>query len=370
MKNNPVRVLHVFNWFDQGGIENFVMNVYRNIDRTKVQFDFALIENKKGYFDDEAKALGADIHFFDSSSNNAFNYYRNLRRIIKENGPYDVVHSHIYYYSGIVLLIARICGVKTRISHSHETEKGRKQTLARKCYERAMRWLIKKNATHCLACSDAAGSHVFGKEIKYQVVYNGIDMRRFQYNEMSSKTVREELGIGDKLVIMNVGRFAPQKNHDLICDIFRGVIDKTDAHLILIGTGPLLEETIERMKAMGIYDKVSILHNIQNTEAYYCAADVFILPSLYEGMSIVSVEAQATGLQSVISDKVTREIAISDIAEYLPIDKGAEPWVDWILENAGREIERERYAKIFESSPFNVKTTVKDLTNIYSSGRE
>ena len=115
--NQPIRVLHVFNFFDQGGIENFVMNVYRNIDRSKIQFDFAFPINKKGCFDEEVWELGGNIYFFDSEKKSLWNYYKNLSRIIKTHGPYAVVHSHIYYFSGYILLIARLCGVPVRISH-------------------------------------------------------------------------------------------------------------------------------------------------------------------------------------------------------------------------------------------------------------
>ena len=365
-KAKPIRVLHVFNYFNQGGIENFVMNVYRNIDRSKVQFDFAFPINKKGCFDDEARLLGANIYFFDSEKKSFWNYYRNLKRIIEEHGPYAAVHSHIYYFSGYILLIAKLCGVKIRISHSHETVKGRKQTFIRKCYERLMRWMIKQNATNWLACSDLAGRYVFGPDIPYQVLYNGIDLNRFYFDEESRIRIRQQLHAEDSFIVMNVGRFAPQKNHVFIINLKR----IPNSRLILMGTGPLQTQVEEQCKSLGISLKVTILHNIHNTEDYYNAADAFILPSFYEGMPIVSVEAQSTGLYSFISEKVTREVSITDIIKYLPIDGNENQWAEELVKASKMKINRDEYRDKFIDTPFNVKVTVRDLTTIYTSGNE
>ena len=367
----PIRVLHVFNYFNQGGIENFVMNVYRNIDRTKIQFDFAFSTNKKGYFDNEAKALGANIYFFDSEKKSFWNYRRNLKRIIQEHGPYAAVHSHIYYFSGFVLFIAKRCGVKIRISHSHETQKGRKQTFIRKVYERLMRKMIKVNATDWLCCSDKAGDFVFGKSIPYQVVYNGIDLNRFQYREERREFTRKKIGVYDERIVLNVGRFAEQKNHLFILKTFQHLLEQSnDYRLVLIGGGPLELSIREKCKEYGFYDKCIFLHNIQNAEDYYCAADIFILPSLYEGLGIVLVEAQATGLHTLISDKVTREVGVTDLAYYLSIDNTEKKWAIMIDNLIAVQSERAQYNEKLENSAFDINQTVKDLTKIYLRGEQ
>ncbi len=364
--NKPIKVLHIFNYFNQGGIENFVMNVYRNIDRSKIQFDFAFPTNKKGYFDDEAISLGANIYFFDSEKKSFLNYYRNLKRIIKKHGPYSAVHSHIYYFSGFILLIARLCGVKIRISHSHETKKGRKETLIRKLYENVMRKLIKANATNWLSCSDLAGQYVFGENIQYQVLYNGIDLNRFTFREAARNRIREELGITNKKVILNVGRFAEQKNHSFIIKIFKQLLESSeDYRLVMIGGGPLEENIREKCKEYNIIDKCIFLHNIQNTEDYYCAADVFLLPSLYEGMGIVCIEAQATGLPMVLSTEVTSEIKLTNLVHYLNLNDSVVEWCERIEKVIETRISRVDYNQQFIGSAFDIKSTVKDLTKIY-----
>lgn len=368
ISDEPIRILHVFSWFDQGGIENFVMNVYRNIDRSKIQFDFAFPINKKGYFDEEAKSLGAKIYLFDSEKISVGNYYRNLKRIIKDNGPYTAVHSHVYYFSGVVLTIAKLCGINIRISHSHDTVKGRKPTYVRKIYEKLMRKMIKKNATDWLACSDLAGRYVFGKTIPYRVLYNGIDLNRFSFNLDSRYKIRKELGIADSnKVILNVGRFAEQKNHKFIIEIFKKLQDLSDEYrLIMIGTGSLEDEIREKCLEYGVLDKCFFLHNIQNTEDYYCAADVFLLPSLYEGMGIVCVEAQSTGLPTVLSTEVPDEIAVTDLVHFLDLKDSDSKWAKTVNQLANEYVDRGSYRDHFVNSVFDVDRTVKDLTEIYS----
>lgn len=370
--NQPIRVLHVFNFFNQGGIENFVMNVYRNIDRSKIQFDFAFPINKKGCFDEEVGELGGNIYFFDSEKKSLWNYYKNLSRIIKTHGPYAVVHSHIYYFSGYILLIARLCGVPVRISHSHETLKGRKQTLGRKLYQNIMRYLIKMNATNWLCCSEDAGNVVFKKNIPFQVLYNGIDIKRFLYNEEKRLQIRRGIVPDDGFLVLNVGRFAEQKNHKFIISVFSELVKvRPESHLLLIGAGVLKREIELLIERTGLKDKVTILSNIKNTEDYYSASDVFILPSLYEGMGIVVIEAQASGLPVLISDKVTREVQVTDIIDYLPIENGTERlWVKKLLDIDVPGSIRDKYNKTFEMTPFDVRKTVSDLTTTYLSKSE
>lgn len=361
-----IRVLHVFEFFDQGGIENLVMNIYRNIDRNKYSFDFAFINRNKGCFDEEAIGLGANIYYFDTEEKTISNYYKSLKRIIHENGPYDVVHSHMYYFSGVILLISRLCGVKIRIAHSHETLKGRKPTIIRNTYEKIMRLLIRMNATHLLGCSDLAGKYVFGKHSRYTVLYNGIDVVRFRYNEKVRKEMREKLNLTNNKVLINVGRLNVQKNHHFMLDFFEKLVKIDSSYmLILIGTGNLLEEIKEYIRKRGLSENVMMLSNIYNVEEYYCAADCFVLPSKYEGMPIVSVEAQCSGLPSLLSDKITKEVGITDRIEYLSIDNNAEEWANKINQLISLDVDRSKYAELIQNSPFDINKTVKDLCEIY-----
>ena len=364
---NKIKVLHVFEYFAQGGIENFVMNVFRNIDKEKYQFDFAFINRTPGVFDDEVKSSGSRIFYFDSEEKTFKNYKNSLARIIKENGPYEVVHSHMYYFSGYILKVAKKCGVKVRIAHSHETLKGRKQTFLRAVYEKIMRRMILKNATDLLACSDVAGKYVFGEKAGYRVLYNGIDLNRFNFDSEKRAQCRKKLGIEGKFVLLNVGRFADQKNHSYLIKVFEEVARKSDnAFLVLIGDGALKGDIEAQIESSNLTSKVLILSNIKNTEDYYNAADVFVLPSKYEGMPIVSVEAQACGLYSLLSDNITKEVALTDIVEYLSIDDLPINWAERILSVVKNETDRKRYNSVFYDTKFNISKTVSDLCEIYA----
>lgn len=363
-----IRVLHVFDCFRQGGIENFVMNVYRNIDREKIQFDFAFVERIDGVFDDEAKAMGSSIYHYDTEERTLANYSRSLRRILKENGPYDAVHSHIYFFSGVVLSIARSCGVPIRIAHAHDTEKGKKKTLARRSYELLMRGLIHRNATRMLCCSDLAGRYVFGGEKNYTVLYNGIDTDRFAFRTDIRQRLRKELGLEDSKVLLNVGRFNEQKNHFFLLAFFRQLVERDPSFkLILIGTGNRLDDIKQFIAQNRLDAHVIILSNIMNVEDYYCASDCFVLPSRYEGMPIVSVEAQCSGLPAILSDRITREVHITDIMSYLGIDGTEAAWCDAVADAVKRDVRREEYAQKIRGSKFDIHETVRQLEGIYSS---
>lgn len=367
-----IKVLHVLMWFEQGGIENFIMNVFRRIDRLKFQFDFALIKKEKGVFDDEIKKLGGNIYYFETEEKTLKNYRNSLKKIIKEHGDYDVIHSHCYYFSGYILKIAKQCGVNIRVAHSHETLKGHKLTLKRKLYEKVMRYLIKRNATNMLSCSDLAGKYVFGESAGYQVLYNGIDAQRFSYNENTRLAVRAKLNISEnETLLLNVGRFAHQKNHGFILDVFETLLKQYyNVKLLLIGDGALKSHVVQRIQANNYEDKVIIMSNIKNVEDYYNAADIFILPSHYEGMPIVGVEAQSSGLYTLFSNKITNEVNITDLASFISLDDGVDAWADKIEKLIGLKIDRNNYFKTIQCTPFEITQTVKDLCEVYCGNRQ
>ena len=365
-----IRVLHVFDCFRQGGIENFVMNVYRNIDRDKFQFDFAFVDRINGVFDNEVREMGGNIYYFDREEKSLSNYASSLKRIIKEYGPYDAVHSHIYFFSGIILCIARSCGVRIRIAHSHDTEKGKRKTLFRNSYELFMRSLIRLNATHMLACSELAGKYVFGAGANFTVLFNGIDVDRFTFSEPMRQDVRKQLNLTENKVLLNVGRFNEQKNHFFLIDFFARLVKQDPTFkLILVGTGNLLENVKKTIKEKHLEDHVIVLSNIKNIEVYYCASDCFVLPSKYEGMPIVSVEAQCNGLPVILSDRITKEVIITDIIKYLGIDGTENAWGEAVKNVVDRCVDRGKYSQIVRKSKFNVDFTVKQLEKIYASSR-
>lgn len=362
--NYPIRVLHVFNCFEQGGIENFVMNVYRNIDRNKIQFDFAFLRSKKGCFDDEVRTLGGNIYYFDSETVSFKNYKKSLTRLLNEYGPFAAIHCHIYFFSGYVLKIAKKNNVPIRIAHSHETQKGRKQTLIRKMYESYMRKMIIKYATIRLACSNEAGKHLF-QNVFFTTIYNGVDIERFRFSENKRIATRLNLGIENKTVFLNVGRFSDQKNHAFLIDVFSKYLEKNKAAvLLLVGSGERFEQIKKTIETKGISDNVFLLGDRKNTEDYYCASDVFLMPSKYEGLGIVAVESQINGLVSILSSNITREVCLTDLISFIEIDD-PEKWCEMMISIENKKITREQYSDLMRNTIFDIKQTVAVLESVY-----
>lgn len=362
-----VKVLHVFEYFSQGGIENFVMNVFRNIDREKYEFYFAFINRTKGYFDDEAKKLGGKICYFASEEKSFSNYKQSLSQIIKEFGPFDVIHSHMYYFSGYILKVAKKNGVPIRIAHSHETTKGRKTTLLRRMYETYMRSLILKNANRLVSCSNIAGECLFGKNKNCITLYNGIDTDRFSFNTEARETIRKNLGVNeDCKLLLNIGRLSDQKNQLFIVDIFNEYLKKdNNSKLILVGEGSLDIEIKDKIKKYGIEEKVILTGSLFNTEDYYSACDCFVMPSKYEGLGIVAVEAQASGLPTVASTEVPNEVASTNLMEFVNLNDPIELWCKKILEAVNKKNDRKSYTNKIKGTPFDIHETVKLLCKVY-----
>lgn len=361
------KVLHVFEYFSQGGIENFVMNVFRNIDRDKYEFHFAFINKDKGYFDDEAISLGGQIHYFDSTEKTFKNYKTSLTRIIKEYGPFDVIHSHMYYFSGYILKIAKKCGVPIRIAHSHETSKGRKNTLLRRMYESHMRSLIMKNSNCLLACSKLAGEFVFHNKKKVTVLYNGIDVNRFAFDLEARNKIRKELWIKDDVkLLLNVGRFSDQKNQLFLADVFNEYYKlNNNSKLVLVGYGDLENVIKEKVREYGLEDSVIFTGSVFNTEDYYSASDIYVMPSKYEGLGIVAVEAQVSGLISLASLEVPEEVNETGLLSFMSLDKSPMEWASKIDELLKSKVNRSEYVNKVKDTPFDINKTVALLCEVY-----
>lgn len=362
-----IKVLHVLGSLNQGGIENLIMSVYRKIDRSKIQFEFAVMHKENDFFSSEIQNLGGKVHFFDSDELSIKCFNRNLSRIINNEGPFEAVHSHSYFFSGVILFIAKMNKVEVRIAHAHDTEKGREKTLYRRMYEFSMRKMIHFFATDMIGCSKEACEFVFGKKSNYQIIYNGIDMERFAFNHEEREIIRKKENLGDCNVFLHVGRFADQKNHEFILNVFHEHLKKEpNDKLLLIGSGVLEDKIKKKVKELNMENNVLLLGNKFDTEKYYSASDCFLLPSKYEGLGIVLVEAQASGLKSFVSTKVTKEVKCTDLLEYLPLDQGINPWVEKIKDihkNSNREI----YVKELIGSDFDIDSTISKLTCIYTS---
>lgn len=321
----PIRVAQVVGKMNGGGVEAVVMNYYRHIDRSRVQFDFLVDADSTLVPRDEIESLGGRV-FEISPYQHVLEYQRELRRLFKQEG-WKIVHSHINALSVFPLCAAKKASVPVRIAHSHSTSG--KGEYAKNALKTMLKTQANRYPTHRFACGRYAGEWLFGKGTDFDVIYNAIDLNRFSFDAEARAQARADLGlVGDQFAIGHVGRFTAQKNHAFLIDVFEQVVKRRDdAVLLLVGSGEDEDSVRAKVAERGLMDCVKFLGQRDDVDRLYSAFDVFVLPSLYEGLCVVGVEAQAAGLPCLFSDAITREVDMSGKNEFLTIDDLA-PWVD------------------------------------------
>lgn len=369
-----VRVLHVVGGLNAGGIETFLMSVYRQIDRSKVQFDFLVPSNHRFFYSDEIESLGGGIYPVEQSRYHPKATRYRLKQFYLENNT-EIVHQHTGgLHTLMPLIAARDTGVPTRVLHSHNAFVEPKSAKAQ--LEEVIHKLNTYRtgiATEKFACSvDAAtyfGFDRHGGEWRY--VPNGIDIGRFSFDEENRKDARAELSVSDStFLIGNIGRFSPQKNQVFLLRAFASVAKRCpDSKLLLVGVGPLEAEIHAEAERLGLTDRVIFLKNRSDTERLYAAMDAFAFPSLYEGLGIVLVEAQTNGLPCVISERIPREAVYGENVATVALEGGAEAWADALLEC--RAVARsQKGAELTRSAGFDISTVAASLQEFYLMAAE
>lgn len=367
-----IRVLHCVSNMDRAGIETMLMNYYRNINKDAIQFYFLCNKAKPGSYDNEIKELGGKI--FHSPGLNplkAFSYHKVVKKIIKEN-KIDIVHVHNGALGLQALIAAKSAGVKIRISHAHGTKIDKNLKLPLKLLYKTQ---LKRFANQYWGCGVEAIEYYYGKKVienhNYYLLTNAIDENKFKYNENIRKKIRKELGINnDEYLIGHIGRFMAQKNHTFLIDIFKEVVNKNKKFkLILIGDGELQPLIINKAKELNLKNSIILTGNIPNTYEMYQAMDSFILPSLFEGLPVVGIEAQANGLNCLFSDTITKEVDITNKSTFMSLNTPASQWADKIIElskmkrnKIGNEIKNHHYSIIEEAKKLENK--YKELLRI------
>lgn len=370
-EDTPLRVLHITEMLSAAGIESFIMNMYRNIDRSKVQFDFLVLRDQKEFYDDEIRSLGGHKYYVHSSKKNTllriWDESKQIEKFLKKH-KYNIVHIH--YTTPLrapYLLAAKNAGVPVRIYHAHSAAVSGKSKIKLLIYN-YYRNKINKWGTDWFACSQAAADWIFSDKLikngNVEVVYNGIDTTRFQYSEDQRNKIRNKLKLGKSFTVIHTGRFIEQKNQMFILDIFANLLVKCpDAKLLLLGTGKLLEKTKEYAKTLGILENVQFLGVKSNVEEYLCAADCYVMPSLYEGLPVAAVEAECTGLQCYLSTNITKEVALTDETYFLELSQSAEVWANKIICN--RKVDRHDKSQMVAKNGYDVKDAAMRLQNKY-----
>lgn len=375
----PVRVLHVLGGTSLGGAESRIMDLYRQTDRSRVQFDFLVHSDeqprKPQFYDEEIQKLGGHIYVLPKMKLYNYGAYRQaIKKFFKEHHEFVAVHGHMTSTAGIYLPIAKQYGIPRTIAHARSAgvDKGLKGLATR-----MMRLGLADKAEDCFACSKEAAVSVFGQSAydkgKVTLFPNAIDPDKFAYSEQKRRYIRDELGIGEKFVVGHVGRFHHSKNHEYLARVFASFYEKyrqlsgREAVLLLLGEGGLMEPIRELCRELGIGKNVIFAGNRGDVEAYYNAMDLFCFPSRFEGLPGTVVEAQASGLPCFVSDRVTGEVGITELVRYESIDESPECWADLMLEKAMHLDKRRSYAKEIAEAGFDVKRQAQKLQEYYMS---
>lgn len=365
----PIRVLNLFTIMDRGGAETMVMNYYRHIDRTKVQFDFLVHRDRRGAYDDEIEALGGRIYrLFPIYPQNFARYKRELRAFFQAHPEYRIIHSHMSELGYFAFCEAGRQGVPVRICHAHNAPHGFDMKMIMRTYFKKR---MMPHLTHLFMCGMESGRWLFGpqNEDRFIMLNNAIDAAAYTYTPAKRAAARQALGLADELTIGHVGRFNPQKNHPFLLEIFAALLKKEpNAVLLLVGGGDDMPKMQEKARALGISEHVRFLGVRSDVAELMQAMDVFVFPSLYEGLGIVLIEAQASGMPCVVSDTIPQEAYLTELVIAEKLSAPAEKWAEQILEQ--RNIPRtDRRAEI-AAHGFDITTEAVKLQEFYLNAYE
>lgn len=361
-----IKVLQVIGSLRIGGAENVAMNFCRYLDKNKYQCDFLVFGDKIDGYEEEAIALGSNVIHIPFPNESYKNYFNNLKRILKD-GEYEIVHTHILLNNGLVLKAAHDVNLKKRVSHSHSTNSGRKENFKYKLYESIMKKLIKKYSTHVIACGSDAGNYLFGEKLFKRngiVINNGINTNKFRYNIDLRKKIRQNLGLENKLVVGHIGRLATVKNHEFLIDVFYEVNKiRPNSTLLIVGDGEQRNVVERKIRTLGIEESVIITGIRSDVSDILQAMDVFVFPSFFEGLPLTIIEAQSSGIQCLVSSKVTSQIKVTDLISFMSLEKPAIEWAEKVLDLATVQ-RRDRSKELLEKG-FDVNSTIQILEKLY-----
>ena len=356
----PIRVLQVVPAMEAGGLETFIMNVYRHIDRERVQFDFLYHYDRPCVFDAEIEALGGNIYRTSvRQDNNLVQYCRQLNTFFAAHPEYTIVHGH---YSGFGMFYnhyAKKHGVPVRIGHSHNTATEKSVTGF---LDACLSSFFKYGITHRFSCGIGAGRALY-KTDDFEVFPNGIEVDSFAYDAAKGQAARARFGLCGGPVFGHIGRFTQQKNHTFLIDLFAALKKiQPDFRLLLVGEGTLMPQVKAKVQALGLQDSVVFAGIQTDTPALYSAMDCFLLPSLFEGFPVVLVEAQAGGLPCFVSDAVSPEAALTGSLHFLPLALGPAGWAKAVL---AQPLARTNNRQALFAAGYDISTTATRLADFY-----
>lgn len=357
-----IRILHYGLDSYLGGIETYLYKLYSNIDKNEFKFDFLVIGNKKPCYYEEFIKMGSNFYKITPRSNNILKNIFELSKLLKEE-HFDIIHFHLNSLSYITPIQIAIKNGIPIIVHSRNA--GIINSKISVFLHKVNYYLLPKDKITMVSVSDLAGRWMFGEKADFKVINNGIDIKKYQYNEISRNRIRQELKLKDEMLIVHVGAMRRQKNHMFLLDIFNEVLKKqNNSKLLLVGDGELKEQILNKIYKLQIEDNVIILGNRNDIPDILSAADIFLFPSFYEGFPNAVLEAQTSGLPCLISDVITKEILINENCQTLSLDDDADEWAKKLL-SLEQLKDRKMGAEKVKSKGFSVENEVKKIEKIY-----
>ena len=362
-----IRILQVTDGMNRGGLETLLINIHKNIDKSKIQFDYLIHEAEPQDYEQEILSLGGKIYRSKITGKHYFKYTRFIDEFFASHPEYKIIHGHFEEYSSVYLREAKKYG-RITIAHSHST-RYLERRVKNFCWE-MLNYPTRYIADYFIACSKKAGIARYGTNVKLKVLNNGVDTDRYIFSPDVRKNIREARNVEDRntLVLGHVGRFAPVKNHSFLVKIFKVVHDRIpNSRLWLIGIGELEKDIRAQVHSLGIDDAVDFVGLVSNVNDYLMGMDIFVFTSLWEGFSLALLEAEACGLSCVVSEAIDDETIISDKVRRLNIRDKPEEWADEII-SAGIKIEgRENYADMVRRAGCDIKKYSRELQEFYLS---
>lgn len=374
-KEKHIRILNIVGGMNRGGAETWLMHVLRSIDRERYHIDFLVHTEELCGYDQEIRELGSRVIPCLRPSE-PLKYAKAFKRVLQDYGPYDIVHSHVHHFSGYTLRLVHQEGVPGRIAHAHSDTSATDIGAGplRRLYLRVMKGWIHKHATMGLAASRSAAIALYGshweKDSRWKILYCAIDMEPFNM-PADCAAIREELKIpADAFVLGHVGRFTVHKNHAFLVEIAAEVAQREpNMRLLLIGDGPLRREIEKRIGELGLVDKVIFAGiRFDVPRLILGAMDVFIMPSVCEGLPLAGIEAQTAGVPIIFSDIITDEIdMIKPLIRRLSLSQPAWVWAEAVLEarDKARMFTKGEVVSMVENKPFNIQAGLKGLMEVY-----
>lgn len=365
------KILHIAGAMNVGGTETMLVNLYRKVNK-EIKFDFISYSNEEAYYDKEIESLGGTIiRLIPPNKAGFIGAIKDIRKVIKENGPYDVVHTHMLFNCGVAMIAAYLSGVKVRVSHAHTTS-DESSSFIRKIYISLMRFFIKIFSTDFLACSNSAGKYLFGNRIindkRYKVLPNYIDYEKF-INNYDKTNFREELEIkNDDIVICHIGRFISAKNHEFLINMAKEMIEKNNkVKLVLVGDGDLKNYIENKVKSIGIEKNVYFTGIRKDIPSILNSVDLFVLPSIYEGLGLVLLEAQASKVPCLVSEAIQPEVNLGiGLVKKLNLSCGTTKWTNEanniINENKNDDLD---IMKAVEEKKYDLNSILSNLLSVY-----